>query len=209
MAGLAAWRVRSPRPRRVPSSAALFTTVSDLHGLVTSDSRTLGSRSGPIKLEEFSDFQCPFCLRLSTVLDSFRVEHHDSVGITYRNFPLTTIHPMAFQAALAGECAGAQRRFDPMYHVLFAHQREFGRVAWAEFAELAGVRDAAAFETCMHDSVFAPRIRRDILAGKRLGITGTPTLIFGDVRIDGAVSVAVLDSLLDAADRSVKFPRSR
>ena len=116
---------------------------------------------------------------------------------------------MAFQAALAGECAGAQHRFDPMYHVLFAHQREFGRVAWADFAELAGVRDASAFGTCMHDSTFAQRVRRDIVAGKRLGIIGTPTLILGHVRIDGAVSLAVLDSLLDAPDRSSKLPRSR
>ena len=58
--------VRHGRPRRVarplaaPTSSAelpaLFTTVSDLHGLVTSDSRTLGSRSGPIKLENFPTF---------------------------------------------------------------------------------------------------------------------------------------------------------
>ena len=45
----------------------------------------------------------------------------------FRNFPLTTIHPHAQNAAEAAEAAGAQGKFWEMHDCLFEHQRRAGR----------------------------------------------------------------------------------
>lgn len=199
-------RSRLPTRTLPPPAAHPTAPIKDLRGILTADSRFLGPAFAPEILVEFSDFQCPFCAQFSVVLDSLRVEHHDSIRIVYRHFPLTSIHPMAFEAALAAECAGAQGEFESMYHALFAHQAEFGRVSWTSLATAAGVRDSAMFATCVRDSVYAPRVRRDRLEGVKLGITGTPSLVIGHSLVQGAVSVSVLDSLL--ARRQLVPPRT-
>ncbi|HEU4990864.1 MAG TPA: thioredoxin domain-containing protein [Gemmatimonadaceae bacterium] len=204
LGGVAYWRTRRATPlRNGHATGTVFFPITRTTALATSDSHVLGVASAPIKAIEFSDFQCPFCARFSAVLDSFRTEHHDSIGVIYRNFPLSTIHPMAFAAAMAAECAGAQGRFAPMAHVLFAHQRDFGIVGWMAFANLAGIRDSTGFRRCVRDSSFASTIDRDIKAGVAAGVVGTPNLILGHTRIQGAVSLRVLDSVL-RANRAVK-----
>ena len=70
-----------------------------------------GDPAAPIVIEEFSDFQCPFCTRFSeqtlSVLDKNQIATGD-VLLIYHDFPLESIHPQAFAAANAARCAGDQ-----------------------------------------------------------------------------------------------------
>ncbi|HET7631547.1 MAG TPA: thioredoxin domain-containing protein [Gemmatimonadaceae bacterium] len=187
---------RAPSAQANSSGAATFSHVVNRKLLQTSGGHVLGVASAPIQAIEFSDLQCPFCARFSAVLDSFLAEHHDSVSVIYRHFPLTTIHPMAYAAAMAAECAGAQGMFGSMVHALFSHQRDFGSKLWIPLAALAGIRDSGEFGRCMRDSSFASAIHRDMEAGRAVGVAGTPSLVLGNTRIEGAVSLHTLDSIL-------------
>lgn len=198
MMGVAYYRVTNrPQPASAPSTGTTFSTIPAGMPSTSREAHVLGRADAPIMMVEFADFQCPFCARFMGTLDSFLVEHHDSIAIQYRYFPLTSIHPFAYASAMAAACAGAQGRFTRMAHTLFANQARFGSTDWQAFARDAGVRDTVSFTACVRDSAFAGAIRRDVSAGRAIGVAGTPSLVIGTTKIEGAVSLRVLDSIID------------
>jgi len=65
------------------------------------DPPCLGPASAPVTLEHFSDFQCPFCSRVTPTLQRIRDAYGDRVRICWRDYPLP-MHPAAMPAAEAG-----------------------------------------------------------------------------------------------------------
>ncbi|MFL5540212.1 MAG: DsbA family protein [Longimicrobiaceae bacterium] len=155
-----------------------------------------GRRTGPaparVTIVEFSDFQCPFCARLAPRLDSLRERASVPVAVVYRHYPLES-HPHAMAAARASECAAEQGRFKEMHDALFREQGAIGQKAWSAYARDAGVPDSAAFARCLEGDAGSARIRADVAAGDRLGVTGTPTVLVNRYRMAGAPP---LDTLL-------------
>src|SRR5262245_40011224 len=79
-----------------------------------------GSPNAPVKIVEFSDFQCPYCKQWTdTTLEPLREKYGDKIVIYYRHYPLTSIHPEAMDGAIAGECANEQGKFWEMHDSLF------------------------------------------------------------------------------------------
>ena len=78
---------------------------------------------------EFSDYQCPFCVRYFretlTVLDREYVAT-GKVKYVLRNFPIESTHPLTFKAAEAAMCAGDQERSWEMHDRLFTQQDRLG-----------------------------------------------------------------------------------
>jgi protein-disulfide isomerase len=106
-------------------------------------------------------------------------------------------------AARASDCAAAQGRFVAYHDALFARQDSIGLVAWSRFAAAADVRDLPAFQACAADSAPSPRIDSDVAAGKRLRVTGTPTLLINGLRFQGAMPADTLASHVRRALRDL------
>lgn len=153
----------------------------------------IGAQDAPVRIVAFSDFQCPFCARVNAGLDRVRANDPERVAVVYRHFPLQSIHPAAFAAANAAECAGAQGKFQPYHDVLFAAQDSIGRRAWDSYAQEAGVPDLAEFGKCVEEERFRDRVAADLAAGEKLGVTGTPTFIFEGRMISGLPAPDQLD----------------
>jgi protein-disulfide isomerase len=85
-----------------------------------------GDPNAPVVLEEFSDFQCPFCTRFSEQtmpsLDRNQIADGE-VLLIYYDFPLESIHPQAFAAANAARCAGRTRSGHRRICQLFGKQQ--------------------------------------------------------------------------------------
>lgn len=158
-------------------------------GILGEDRWVLGEK-GPV-LRIFSDFQCPFCQRLARdVLSQLTPRAlKGELRISYRHFPLKEIHPEAFPAAIAAECAGAQGSFWP-YHDLLMRGRLGDYLSLARILSL----DPKAFATCLKDPQVAARVEAERALALRLGLRGTPSAFVGPYRVPNPFD---LERLLD------------
>jgi protein-disulfide isomerase len=170
---------------RRPTAGPVERDVPGWRRLAADGHSVLGRADAPVKIVTFSDFQCPFCAQVNAEVDRIRAQDTTRVAIVYRHFPLEALHPHAFAAAMAAECAGAQGRFEAYHDALFAAQAEIGTRSWRSFAESAGVPSLDAFDACVKDQRFAGVVRRDQAAGREIGVSGTPTFIFDGKMVVG------------------------
>jgi protein-disulfide isomerase len=119
----------------------------------------------------------------------------------FRNFPITTSHAHAEQAAEAAEAAAAQGRYWPMHDLLFENQRRLRDQDLRGYAEQAGL-DLERFDRELAEHVHAARVREDFMSGVRSGVNGTPTFFINGVRHDGSYEVEPLLAALEQAAAS-------
>lgn len=163
---------------------------------VTSADPAIGSASAPVTLVEFSDFQCPFCQRVSPTLKQVQQAYGDKVRIVWKDFPLTQIHPQAFKAGEAAHCAGDQGKFWEYHDRLFANQQALQPADLKRHATDLGL-EAAAFAACLDSSKYGERVRDGVAEGTRLGVNSTPTIYVNGRVLSGAQPYEVFAALID------------
>jgi protein-disulfide isomerase len=90
----------------------------------TIPSPTFGS--GPRNLTIYADFQCPACIAFSDALGG-AFEAYAASGkttITYKQFPLTSIHPNAYRDAIAALCVAEQGKYMDGKKALYALEKK-------------------------------------------------------------------------------------
>ena len=159
----------------------------------------LGSPSAPIKLVEFSDFQCPFCEQMEPSLQYILKKYSGKIEFIYYNFPLP-MHPQALPAARAAECAGKQDDFFMYHNILYKNQASFSKQPWDSLANIAGVKNLRSFNQCLKDtSSIDGFIKEDEKLGKRVGVQATPTLIINGKMIAGAIPEDLMEQMVQQA----------
>lgn len=158
----------------------------------------MGPENAPVRIVVFSDFQCPYCRALMDTLRTLRQAYPTEVSVRYRHAPVPS-HPHAYPAARTSECAAAQGRFEEYHDALFAAQDSIGILAWEDFATRAGIRDLKRFRACADGAAPMASITRDTLAARKLRVTGTPTLLINDVRVEGALTLDALRAYVKEA----------
>ena len=157
---------------------------------------SLGNAKAPVTIVEYSDFQCPYCLRAAPTLKRLRETYGDKVRVVWKDFPLTQIHPQAFKAAEAGHCAAEQGKFWEYHDKLFASQQALQPEFLKQYAKEMGM-DAAKFDACLDSSRYSERVRDSVASGAQLGVNSTPTLYVNGRRLEGAQPYEVLASVID------------
>lgn len=187
----------------VPAAGHAATGAGDTHlgiaaGFEADGSPSLGSSRAPVVLEEWSDYQCPFCARhFAQTAPALREKYLRSgqVRLVFRDFPIAGLHPTAELGHLAARCAGAQgaAKYWAMHDALFSRQRE-----WAPLPQpgefLAGVAhdiglDMPAYDACVRSGQFKPALAASIEEGRKRGYNGTPSFLFRTV--DGKYTAPV------------------
>lgn len=163
---------------------------------VAEDDPTLGPAGAPVQIVEYSDFQCPFCARVTPTLTRVRQIYGDKVRLAFKDLPLDN-HAQAFKAAEAGHCAHEQGKFWPYHDVLFAKQREgLGVDQLKKYASELGL-EASAFETCLDQGKFADLVRQDLKSAQGLGVTATPTFFINGRPLSGAQPFEAFKRMID------------
>ena len=163
---------------------------------VNPDDPSEGKADAPVTVVEYSDFQCPFCLRVMPTLKQLRAKYGDRMRLVWKDFPLTQIHPQAFVAAQAGNCAREQGKFWELHDKMFGNQSALQPDALKKYASEAGL-DATKFNQCLDSSKYEARVQDALREGNRLGITSTPTAFVNGRLINGAQPIEVFQTVID------------
>ena len=159
-------------------------TQTQLTVPVNAQDHSRGPKDAPITLVEYGDFECPHCGQAHYQLQELEKAFGESMRLVFREFPLTTVHPHAEQAAEAAEAAGAQRKFWPMHDILFENQDALAEEDLLQYAAAIDL-DVEQFARDLSQESFAPRVREHFMGGVRSGVNGTPTFFINGVRHDG------------------------
>lgn len=141
----------------------------------------VGPENAAVTIEEFGDFQCPPCGRLSEPLNELQKKYN--LRFVYRNFPLP-IHAHAREAACAAEAAGRQGKFWEMHDLLFKEQAVWGHSNDAKslFNAYAGMLqlDLSRFRNDLDSTDVQQKIDKDQQRGAAIGVKTTPTLFLNN-----------------------------
>jgi protein-disulfide isomerase len=157
-----------------------------------------GALGAPMRLLIYGDYECPYTRKALLSVAEVRGQLGDALVFAFRNFPLTEIHPHAFNAALAAEAADLQGKFWEMHDVLFSRQRELADDNLVTHAANIGL-DQDRFSADFADRKGLPRIEADIESGVRSGVEGTPSIfINGKPHRDAYDSTTLINALRSA-----------
>ena len=150
-----------------------------------------GSADAPKTLVEYGDFQCSYCIAAYGQVRRVERQLGAELRMVFRHFPLTEMHPLAFDAARAAEAAGAQGKFWEMHDRLFEANGALEPAALRHYASEIGI-DVARFDIEMGKASFRDRVAGDRESGERSGVMGTPAFFVHDVLYDGPADAASL-----------------
>lgn len=163
---------------------------------IAPDDASIGPETAAVTLVEFSDFQCPFCRQTVPTLERIRETYGDQVRVVWKDFPLTQIHPEAFKAAEAGNCAREQGRFWEYHDQLFDNQQALRPDDLKQHAVAAGL-DEASFNACLDSARHGGRVQEHVSLGTELGINSTPTVFINGRRVTGAQPYETFAAIID------------
>jgi protein-disulfide isomerase len=162
---------------------------------------TLGSPStGPanarVVLVEFSDFQCPYCVKAVEKINAVLKAYPNDVRLIFKQYPLET-HPQASISAAAALAAHNQGKFWQMHDILFANRTQLSRqniLAWASRIGL----DMKRFSTDLDSDTTKKAVIKDTQDGDKAGVEGTPTVFIDGQRYNGELALDAIKPVIEA-----------
>jgi protein-disulfide isomerase len=167
-----------------------------------------GSLNSPIRIEVFSDFQCPACreLYLGTIRQVLQdYSSKDKVCVIYHEFPLP-MHPYAKDAARYAEAAArlGQQKLLPVYESLFNDQAQWTKDGSIELtlSKALTSEDIQKLKKVLQEPSINGEIEKEVQLGMKKEIQSTPTLFISypgkQQKVEGVVAYAVLKQFIDS-----------
>ena len=167
-----------------------------------------GNPNAPIKVIEYSDYDCPFCKQfdetMNQIMKDFGVT--GKVAWVYRQFPITQLHPNApkiSEAALCVQELGGTDAFWKFSDTVFQSREvneKTNMTRLPEYAEKAGVK-RADFSKCFDSGAKKDAVDASIAESATAGAQGTPysIVVVGDQQavINGAQPYPVVKQIID------------
>jgi protein-disulfide isomerase len=190
----------------------LFSTVLLLAALAvpapsaqTKTTRAAGPVTAAVRIDLFSDFECPACKSLheqtiKRVKEEFALK--GKIRLVHHDFPLPQ-HKHARRAAVLAAAADRLGKYDLVADALFRQQE-----SWSKSGNVDAVVDAVLtpdeqkkLREIAKDPAILTNIERDIQLGQRMKVSSTPTMIVthdGKPNpVVGVVSYAVFSKYLN------------
>jgi len=199
----AAKKASAPKADEAP---AVSTATITVNGVADIDpAKAFGSKTAPVVVEIYSDFQCPACKQLFLNTTQKVMENYVNTGKVYlvhRDFPLP-MHAYSRVAASYSRAAAHIGKCEPVEQALFQNQEKWeangdvkgtvaGVLSPAEMKKVQALVDAKTLE---------PLIEKDKQIGQTLPVTQTPTSVFHargqNYPYAGTLSYDVLKDFLD------------
>jgi len=163
-----------------PYGGEAVDTTSEIRP-VTKDDHIKGSLDAPVKIVEYSDFECPFCQRFHDTMNEVMAESTGDIAWVYRHFPLDQLHPRnARKVAVASECVNELGGNDAFWKFTDGYfrispsndQTNYDQVVPTLIAEV-GV-DKGQFDACVASGKYDSHVQDDVDNAVATGGQGTP-----------------------------------
>jgi protein-disulfide isomerase len=180
---------------RLKAEAQVEILLSPPRVAVAATGPSLGSEKAPVTIVEFSDFECPYCVKAEETVKQVMKEYEGKVRLVYRDFPLP-FHPHAQKAAEAAHCAGDQGKYWDMHAALFSNQNALDTGDLKGHAKKMGL-DAGKFDKCLDSGDKAKLVEENKKAGSDVGVSGTPAFFVNGIMITGAQPFSEFKTVID------------
>jgi protein-disulfide isomerase len=134
------------------------------------DEPQFGPDDALVTIIEFADYQCPYCADSVEPLTDAMKAYEGEVRLIFKHYPLPG-HNKAGPAAYASWAAHQQGKFWEFHDRLFEDKASIENLpAWVQEFGL----DATKFGADMESVAAKKAVDQDMLAGAKVGVTGTP-----------------------------------
>ena len=144
--------------------------------------KAFGSKSAPIIMEIFSDFQCPACKTLFLTTNRQLMDNYVSSGKVYvihRDFPLA-MHAYSRVAARYARAASALGKVEPVEQALFQNQEKWEQSGDVDgtVASVLSAPEMNKVRALVKGGTLDTLIDKDYALGQTYRVTQTPTTVF-------------------------------
>src|SRR5882762_271756 len=165
----------SAAPRPAPPQAPAGLPDVDPH-------KAFGSKSAPVTMEVFSDFQCPACKTLYITTNRRIMDDYVSTGKVYlvhRDFPLA-MHAHSRVAARYARAAAQLGKVEPVEQALFQNQEKWEQSGDVDgtVAAVLSAGEMTKVRALVKGGTLDAAIDKDYALGQTYRVNQTPTTIF-------------------------------
>jgi protein-disulfide isomerase len=144
--------------------------------------KAFGSKTAPVTMEVFSDYQCPACKTLFTTTNRQLMENYVSTGKVYlihRDFPLP-MHAHSRVAARYARAAAQIGKVEPVEQALFQNQEKWEQTGDVDgtVAAVLSPAEMTKVRALVKGGTLDPLIDKDYALGQVYRVNQTPTTVF-------------------------------
>ena len=164
----------------------------------------IGNPNG-VEIEEFSDYQCPYCRRAHQKMRELLLAFPDKIKLIHHHYPLDhhcnpllrgrPFHPIACFLSKIAICAQKEGKFWEANDLLFEYQLKPQRPTIEKIAEELGI-DKEKLKDCVNSTETEEFLKREINLGIKLNIMGTPTYKVGERLYPGMIPQQILEEII-------------
>jgi protein-disulfide isomerase len=142
--------------------------------------KAVGNPTAPVRLDLYSDFQCPHCKMLHETIVPTIVKEYVATGRAYlvsHEFPLNG-HPYAREAANYATAAARIGKYQQVTDAIFQSQNSWGMTGkvWDFVAAVLSPADQKKVQALVKDPTVLAEVERDVQSGQALRVSQTPTM---------------------------------
>ena len=154
-----------------------------------------GPADALVTVIEFSDFQCPFCNRVTPTLKQIKEKYPNDVRVAFRQLPLG-FHDRARPAAKAALAAAQQGKFWEMHDTLFANQKGLSDADFENYARQIPGLNFDQWKKDLADPKLEQMVKEDEAVAQKFGANGTPAFFVNGRFLSGAQPFEAFDKLI-------------
>jgi len=197
---------KKPAAPKAPEVPTVSTATITVNGVTDIDpTKAFGSKTAPVVVEIYSDFQCPACKQLFLNTTQKVMDNYVSTGkiyLVHRDFPLP-MHAYSRVAASYSRAAAHIGKCEAVEKALFQNQEK-----WETNGDVKGIvasvlspGEMKKVQAIVDAKTLEPMIEKDKQAGMTLPVTQTPPSVFHakgqNYPFAGTLSYDVLKDFLD------------
>lgn len=166
------------------------------------DNPVLGNPDGDITIVEYFDYQCPYCKKISPVLDQVIAEDK-KVRLVLKDWPILG-DPSGYAARLV-LAAKYQNKYEPAHRALIGRVGRLTEAAIDDTLAQAGIDVAKAkADLATNKATIDALLKRNNDQAEAFGFRGTPAFIVGTFRVPGGLTAEQFKRAIADARKAAK-----